>query len=280
MPEEESKTPEPLDIVSFLVLLLAASLFFYIAFYRTAEQNRRHINSLTKKADAEIKAVSDANLAKIKESNIQQKQGKQKEQVKQKDSKPKKELIVGVPTFLQTINKEITSSGTELRDVKKLDNYTYTLTVSAPFYRLVNFLYRIEQFNLAIQNMTIQPTSTHNNSINLTLKITGNEMSKNNLEILDAFQKKYAKTTRDPFQKDTSAQETAGPSDVIDLTWEFKLTGTGFDKAKYAHIDRKNYYEGDIFKRMRIVGIHKDRVDLELGSQKYFIGFRKRVRKR
>ena len=78
MPEEESKTLEPLDIMSFLVLLLAAILFFYVAFYRPAEQNRRYINSLTQKADDERKALLDANLAKIKESKIQQGQEKQK----------------------------------------------------------------------------------------------------------------------------------------------------------------------------------------------------------
>ena len=280
MPEEESKTLEPLDIMSFLVLLLAAILFFYVAFYRPAEQNRRYINSLTQKADDERKALLDANLAKIKESKIQQGQEKQKEQEKQKDIKPEKELIVGVPTFLQTINKEITSSGTELNDVKKVDNHTYTLSVTAPFHRLVNFLYRIERFNLAIENMSISPISPHNNRINLTLKIIEHEMSNNNRQVINTFEQKYAQTTRDPFQKDTSAQETTGPSDVIDLTWEFKLTGTGFDKAKYAHIERKNYHEGDIFKGMRIVGIHKDRVELESGSQKYIIGFRKRAKKR
>jgi hypothetical protein len=144
----------------------------------------------------------------------------------------------------------------------------------------MNFLYKIEQSNLAIQGMDIRPFSTHNNEIRLTLKVIDDKMSQNNLSALRNFNKKYAKTTRDPFQKGTSAHEVSGSPDVIDLTWEFKLSATGFGKARYAHIDRKNYYEGDIFNGMRIVRIQKGRVDLESGSQKFFIGFRKPTSKR
>jgi hypothetical protein len=280
MPEEERRGPDPLDIGSFLVLLLAAGLFFYIAFYRTAEQNKRYFNSMARKADVEIQTLSDARSKKTRELKEKTDSSIQKEQKKQPDTGSLQVAISGVPMFLQKINKETIASGTELRDVKKVDNYTYQLTVFAPFYRLMNFLYKIEQSNLAIQNLDIRPFSTHNNEIHLTLKVIEDEMSQNNLLVLKDFEKKYAKTTRDPFQKGTAGHEVTGPPDVIDLTWEFKLSATGFDKAKYAHIDRKNYYEGDVFNGMRIVRIQKGRVDLESGSQKFFIGFRKPVSKK
>lgn len=278
--EEERRGLDPLDIGSFAVLLLAAALFFYIAFYRTAEQNKKYFNSITRKADVEIQTLSDARSKKSRELKEKTDSIIQKELKKQPDTGSLQVAISGVPMFLQKINKETIASGTELRDVKKVDNHTYQLTVFAPFYRLMNFLYKIEQSNLVIQNLDIRPFSTHNNEVRLTLKVIEDEMSQNNLLILKDFEKKYAKTTRDPFQKDTSAHEAAGPPNVIDLTWEFKLSGTGFDKSKYAHIDRKNYYEGDIFNGMRIVRIQKGRVDLESGSQKFFIGFRKPVSKK
>jgi len=280
MPEEERRGLDPLDVGSFLVLLLAAGLFFYIAFYRTAEQNKRYFNSMIPTTDAEIQTLSDARLKKTRELKEKTELNIQKKQKKQSDTDYLQVAISGVPMFLQKINKETIASGTELRDVKKVDDYTYQLTVFAPFYRLMNFLYKIEQSNLAIQDMDIRPFSTHNNQVRLTLKVIEDEMSQNNLLVLKDFEKKYAKTTRDPFQKGTSAHEASGPPDVIDLTWEFKLSGTGFDKAKYSHIDRKNYYEGDIFNGMRIVKIQKGRVNLESGSQKFFIGFRKPVSKK
>lgn len=279
--DEERRSPDPLDIGSFLVLFLAAGLFFYIGFYRTAEQNKRYLYSMTRKADSEIQKLSDTRLKKIRELKEKRDSHIPKEMKKQTDpAKSFHVAISGVPMFLQKINKETIATGTELRDVKKLDNYTYQLTVFAPFYRLMNFLYLIEQSNMAIQNMDIRPFSAHNNEIHLTLKVIEDEMSQKNLLVLKGFEKKYAKTTRDPFQKGTSAHEAVGPPDVIDLTWEFKLSGTGSDKAKYAHIDRKNYYEGDIFNGMRIVKIQKGRVDLESGSQKFFIGFRKPINKK
>jgi len=217
MPEEERRGLDPLDIGSFVVLLLAAGLFFYIAFYRTAEQNKRYLNSMTRKADVEIQIFSDARSKKTGELKEKTESSIQKKQKKQPDTGSLQVAISGVPMFLQKINKETIASGTEMRDVKKVDNYTYQLTVFAPFYRLMNFLYKIEQSNLAIQDMDIRPFSTLNNEVRLTLKVIDDEMSQNNLLVLKDFEKKYAKTTRDPFQKGTSAHESAGPPDVIDL---------------------------------------------------------------
>ena len=274
MPEEEKNSPKPLSIVSLVVLFFAACLFFYIAFYQTAEQNKKLFNSITHKIEVELSETSEAQIKKIEESKIEQ------DQQIQPDSQAIQVPISNVPTFLQKINNETIASGTELSNVKKVDDHTYKLTVDAPFYRLVDFLFKIEQSNLAVQAMDIHPFSNRKNLINITLRVIQNEMSEDNLQTINEFEKKYTGITRDPFRKGMGPDEIAGPSDIIDLTWEFKLTGIGFDKGKFANIDHKNYRKGDTFNGMRITGIHRDRVDLQSGPMKFFIFFRKPGKKK
>jgi len=274
MPEDEKKTLGSLNIISFVVLLLTFCLFFYIAFIRTADQNVSRFKVLANKAAIDLKALNDAKLVKFEE--LKRLHAGQNNL----DSTVTKVPISDVPMFLQKINNETIASGLKISNINKVDDNTYKLSINAPYYRLVNFLFKIEQTNLSIQDMSIHPLSDHKNQISMTLKVIKNEMSRNNLKDLNEFEKKYAGITRDPLQKEAEPLKNTGPSDVIDLTWEFKLTGIGFDRARYANIDHNNYYTGDDFKDMRIVKILKDRVKLQSGSQKFFIGFRKPVIKK
>jgi hypothetical protein len=268
MAEDEKRFFQSIDIISFVVLLLAFALFYYMAFYRTAEQNRVHFSSLARESEQELGLLSEALLAKAQATQIspseQNKEG----------LAPNKGSVSDVPMFLQKINAESIASGMELSHIEKLDDTTYRLTAFAPFYRLVHFLYRVEEANLAIQDLDIQPFSTLTNQIRITLKVIGRKMSRNNELALKDFHRDRNRAFRDPFQKDPGTGEPARSPDVIDLTWKFKLTGIGFGKQKSANIDRKKYSEGDLFNTMRIVRIQRDRVDLESGSQRFFISFR------
>ena len=176
--------------------------------------------------------------------------------------------------MLQKINKETIACGLELSTIEKINDTPYRLSCFAPFYRLVNFLQRIEASNLAVQDMDVLPFSERQNKIQIVLTVTKDQMSKDNLQVLADLKKSADQHLRNPFQRDVGAQETARAPDVIDLTWKFKLTGIGFDRSRYANINHKNYYVGDEFSGMRIVRIENDRVDLTDNSQKYMIGFR------
>ena len=66
------------------------------------------------------------------------------------------------------------------------------MTALAPFYRLVQFLFEMEQSNLAIQDMEVLPFTPNKNLIHMTLKIIGGKMSKSNLQTLNDFQSQYS----------------------------------------------------------------------------------------
>ena len=262
--DKEKKSFSALDGISFAVLFLAVCFFLYMAFGRTAMQNRKNFRSLIKKTDTELQV-----LAK-----------KKQEWDASRASEGSESAATGlgplsnVPMLLQKINKESIACGLELSTIQKVDNTTYKLSCFAPFYRLVNFLQRIEESNLAVQDMDILPFSDQKNRINIILKLTEDQMTQNNLKILDASKKRADRPFRNPFQKDPGSQESSSPPDVIDLTSKFKLTGIGFDRAQYANINHKNYYVGDELSGMRIVKIENGRVDLVSNSQKYTIRFR------
>ncbi|MBW1775801.1 MAG: hypothetical protein JRJ82_23455 [Deltaproteobacteria bacterium] len=262
MAEDTKKKPfGALDGISFAVLFLAICFFLYMAFGRTAMQNRKNFRSLTKKTDTELQVLTKKKLewdaSRAPEGSESAASG-----------------LSNVPMLLQKINKESIACGLELSTIQKVDDNTYKLSCFAPFYRLVNFLQRIEESNLAVQDMDILPFSDQKNRIHIVLKLTEDQMTENNLEILDASRKRADRPFRNPFQKEPGSQESSSPPDVIDLTSKFKLTGVGFDRAQYANINHKNYYVGDELSGMRIVKIENGRVDLVSNSQKYTIRFR------
>ena len=265
MAEDTEKKPfGALDRVSFVVLLLALCFFLYMAFGRTAVQNRKNFRSLTQKTDTKLQVLAKK---KLEWDASKGSEGTE-------SSAPGQGPVSNVPMLLQKINKETIACGLELSTIEKVDNNTYKLSCFAPFYRLVNFLQRIEESNLAVLDMDVLPFSDRKNRVHIILKLTEDPMTENNLQILANAKKGEDQPFRNPFQKDVGPQETSQPPDVIDLTWKFKLTGIGYDKAQYANINHKNYYVGDQLSGMRIVRIKRDRVDLVSNSQKYTISFR------
>jgi len=267
MAEDAEKKPfNTLERVSFVVLFLAFCFFLYMAFARTALQNRAYFRSLTQTAETQLNALKATKEERMRESAAANGSGE--------TSGPGKTSLSQVPTLLQKINQESIACGLELSTIEKINETTYKLSCFAPFYRLVNFLQRIEDSNLAVQDMDILPFSERQNRIQMVLAVTKDRMSENNLQVLANLKDQADQQFRNPFQKDVGVQETKRAPDVIDLTWKFKLTGIGFDRARYANINHKNYYVGDEFSGMRIVHIENDRVDLAANSQKYMISFR------
>jgi hypothetical protein len=252
------KTVGSTYVLSFLVLGLALVLFLYLAVYKSYEHNMERFRSLNNRGKKELqvsrKAKTESSRARLS------------------DSVQEAASITTVPMFLENINKEFLASALQLDHIQKSesDDSVYSFTALAPFDCLVDFLLRIEQSNLALQDLAIHPYSSRKNLINITLRVIKDEMTPEDREEFIAYQERYQKTIRDPFRKGG----TGGQPGLINLTWKYKLSGIGFDTERYATIDHKDYYKGDLFHGLHIVRIQSDQVHLEAGSQKYFLGFR------
>ncbi|MBW1945285.1 MAG: hypothetical protein JRJ51_20990, partial [Deltaproteobacteria bacterium] len=160
--DKEKKFFGALDGISFAVLFLAVCFFLYMAFGRTAMQNRKNFRSLTKKTDTELQGRTK----------------KKREWAASRAPEGSESAASGlgplsnVPMLLQKINKESIACGFELSTIQKVDDNTYKLSCFAPFYRLVNFLQRIEESNLAVQDMDVLPFSDQKSRIHIVLKLT------------------------------------------------------------------------------------------------------------
>lgn len=270
MPDFKNILTDPLNLVSFAALLLALIFFCYMAFIRTAEINRNHLDFLAKEAEKEL-----ALLSETKEKKLAEEKEKKNTELSKDASSKKSGLIDDVPMLLEKINTEATGSGMELINIEKLDKTTYKLNAYAQFYRLINFIFKIEQANLAVTQIGIKPFSAQNDRVTMTLKVVGDEMSDANKTALDNFEKASKESFRNPFLRDPGAMQAVEQPDVIDLTWKFKLSGIGEDhKGRYANIDHKTYYKNNEFNNMKVTKIHNNRVELLSGAQKYIIGFR------
>jgi len=269
MPQEEQRGLASLDIVSIVALILAAALFLYVAFYRTAEQNRRQFAQLTQKAEEDLKALAAAQTKRVEDS----KRSRQKQA--QGGAGSAEGLVTDLPMLLQKVSAETLQSSMELSQIEKIDAERYRLTAQAPFERLLQFLLRVEQSNLALENMVIHPLPGARDQVKLLLRVLGGEMSQQNRRLLDELQQARPTSLRNPFKRDGRTPEASVSPDQVDLTWKFKLTSIGIDsKGRYASIDRKVVHKGDVFNGMVVTEVAKDRVDLSSDSQKVFIAFR------
>jgi hypothetical protein len=269
MPGEEKRGFAPLDIVSFAALILAAALFFYVAFYRTAEQSRTHFAELTQKAEEELKALTAAQARRAEESR----------------TSPDKQVpgaagaregtVADLPMLLQKVSTDTLQSSMELSQIEKIDAERYRLTAQAPFERLLQFLLRVEQSNLALEEVSVHPLPGARDQVKLLLRVLRGEMSQQNRRLLDELQKPVPTAMRNPFKRDGRTPEASVSPDQMDLTWKFKLTSIGIDsKGRYANIDRKVVHKGDVFNGMVVTEVGQNRVELTSDTQKVFIAFR------
>ena len=268
MDRGSGKVLGPADITSFMVLLIAAAYFFF----SVIDQN----------ADRAVKRFR--NLSNVAESQLVKANSKGKKPIEnQKAVGNERKIINDVPTFLEMLNTKLEAAGLELDTVKKSEDndYTYEVITYATFDRLLDFLYRTEQSNLAIQDLDIHPYSGEKRLINIKLQLIPDEMNKDDLQSFNAFQRKYGERLRDPFEKEKVIQvPTDSAPQKINLTWKYRLTGIGVDKERYATIDHNNYYVNDVFNGMRVTQILSDQVHLvsKDGRTKYLIAFRYKSR--
>ena len=268
MDRGSGKVLGPADITSFMVLLIAAAYFFF----SVIDQN----------ADRAVKRFR--NLSNAAESQLVQANSKGKKPIEnQKAVGNERKIINDVPTFLEMLNTKLEAAGLELDTVKKSEDndYTYEVITYATFDRLLDFLYRTEQSNLAIQDLDIHPYSGEKRLINIKLQLIPDEMNKDEQEDFEDFQRKYGNRLRDPFEKEKVIQvPTDSAPQKINLTWKYRLTGIGVDKERYATIDHNNYYVNDVFNGMRVTQILSDQVHLvsKDGRTKYLIAFRYKSR--
>jgi hypothetical protein len=269
MPGEEKKFYASLDLVSFVALILAATLFFYVVFYRTAVQNRRVFAELTLKAEEEMKALVAAQARRAEEG---------RRSLGNQAGGGQDGPVTDLPELLQKINTDTLQSSMELSHIEKIDAERYRLTALAPFERLLHFLLRVEQSNLALEDMAIHPLPGARDQVKLLLRVLGGGMSQRNRGLLDELQNTPPPSLRNPFKRHGLAREALGSPDQVDLTWKFKLTSTGVDsKGRYAIIDRKVVYQGDGFNGMIVTEVTRDRVVLGSDEQKVFIAFRSKT---
>ncbi|MEW6667840.1 MAG: hypothetical protein AB1512_21735 [Thermodesulfobacteriota bacterium] len=268
MPGDEKRAYASLDIISFAALILAAGLFFYVAFYRTAEQNRRQFAELTQKAEEELKTLTAAQTKRAEESKPSQ------EKQASRGAGGPEGPVTDLTMLLQKVNADTLQSSMELSQIEKMDAERYRLTAHAPFERLLHFLLRVEQSNLALEDMAIHPLPGARDQVKLLLRVLGGDMSQQNRRLLDALQKAGPASLRNPFKRDGRTEPPVSP-DRVDLTWKFRLTSIGIDsKGRYANIDRKLVHKGDVFNGMVVTEVAKDRVDLSSDGQKAFVAFR------
>ena len=257
----------PVDITSFMVLLVAVVFFFYSVIDQNADRSMKRFRHLSKTAESQLF-----------KANPKGEKPKENQEVVGNDRK----IVSDVPTFLEMLNTKLSVSGLELDTIKKSEenDYTYEFITYASFGSLLNFLYITEQSNLAIQDLDIHPYSGEKHLINIKLQLIKDKMNVDDLRSFVSLQEKYGKRLRDPFQKEAlvtvSKDTTLQKPSTINLTWKYRLTGIGFDKGRYATIDHNNYYEKDVFNGMRITQILSDRVRLASkdGKTKYLIAFR------
>lgn len=269
MPEDERRAYASLDIISFVVLILAAGIFLYVAFYRTAEESRRQFATLAQKAEEELKALAAVQAKRVED--IKRSSEKQAEGGTAASEAP----VGNLPMLLQKINTDTLQSSMELSQIEKIDAERYRLTAQAPFERLLHFLFRVEQSNLALEHMAIHPLPGARDEVKLLLRVLGGEMSQQNRRLLDEIQNAAPSHVRNPFKRDGRTPEASPSPDQVDLTWKFKLTSIGVDsKGRYANIDRKLVYKGDVFNGMVVTEVAKDRIELRSDTQKVFIAFR------
>ncbi|MBN1104121.1 MAG: type II secretion system protein M [Deltaproteobacteria bacterium] len=268
MPGVEKSPFAPLDMTSFAALILAAALFFYVAFYRTAEQSRRQFAELTRKAEEELKTLgaAQARQAAARASADKPVAG---------GPGAREGNVADLPALLQKISVDTLQSSMEISQIEKIDAERYRLTAQAPFERLLQFLLRVEQSNLALEEISIHPLPGARDQVKLLLRVLGGEMSLQNRCLLDELQKPVPAVMRNPFKRDGRTSKASGLPDQMDLTWKFKLTSIGVDpKGRYATIDRKVVHKGDVFNGMVVTEVGADRVELKSDTQKVVIAFR------
>ncbi len=171
------KVMGPVDITSFLVLLLAVALFFYSVIDQNADRSMKRFRNLSKTAESQL----------VK-ANPKGKKPKENHKAAGNDQK----VISDVPAFLEMLNTKLAASGLELDTIKKSEDndYTYEFITYASFGRLLNFLYRTEQSNLAIQDLDIHPYSGEKHLINIKLQLIKDKMNVDDLRSFVSLQEK------------------------------------------------------------------------------------------
>jgi hypothetical protein len=259
------------DTISFIVLIGAIIFAFNYAYLKPLEQYNELINSMSQKYKSdEMKLYS-----KLKE--LEKEQEKPSDEIK----------LDTIPSLLKRINDTCRVPDVIIRKLDPVGNnpFAFTLEFISSYFDFINVLSEFEKLNIIIHTIDIKPFQITKNSskhiISLVIEAIdgGEKLSQKKVSFMNQEIQKHKK--RDPFQR--FAKMGMDVERLIDLSWEYKLSGIGKIGGRYvATIDRKLYFEGDRINQMKITNISKKSVYLEKTTQNgltnFVINFRTKVK--
>ncbi|CAK0773449.1 conserved hypothetical protein [Gammaproteobacteria bacterium] len=171
------------------------------------------------------------------------------------------------------------------------DHIKFTIEILVDYYKFLHFAADLESLDTTITNLQVHPYSMGEMDKDNRYKslpqhvITFSMTPRNDAEPitgerLAALEKMVdQKEKRNPFQRFAFDAKQRMVNTSVDLTWIYRLTGTGRDQVgQYATIDRKDYYEGYLLDGKKIEKIQADRVllteDTANGKQSFVLKFR------
>jgi len=211
---------------------------------------------------------------------------KQKELERRTDKKVETAEISTIPNFLKSINKTCKAPKVIIRTLipDGSNPFQFELKFISTYFDFLNVLSQFEKLNINILNITVQPyiIDKDNPKHLITLSIvaigTGEKLSDKYVAFLDDELAKEGK--RNPFQRFAKTPKGIVITQIIDLTYLYKLTGIGIIGGKnVATINTKQYSKNDIFETTKIIKeIRSDSVllteDTKNGIMKFIIRFR------
>lgn len=240
-----------IDTLSFIALICAMVFAFNHAYKNPIKDYNKLINSMSLQyKNDEIKLY-----AKLKEGEEEEKQSTEIE-------------LDIIPALLQRINDTCKAPDVIIRKLDPIkDNpFAFTLEFVSNYFDFINVLSEFEKLNILIHTIDVQPYKIKDNkqmhivTLNIEAIDGGDKLP---LEKIAKIEKEINKEKkRDPFQR--FAKLGTNIQRLIDLTWMYKLSGIGKIDGKFvATIDRKVYFENEIFHTMRIIEITNKSVYLQ-----------------
>ncbi|CAK0755918.1 conserved hypothetical protein [Gammaproteobacteria bacterium] len=210
-----------------------------------------------------------------------------------KNQKEGSVAIHSISGFLNRINTIARKNDIIIRKLvpDSQDHIKFTIEILVDYYKFLHFAGDLESLDITISDLQVHPYSMgemdkdnkykslpqHVITFTLTPRNDAEPLTGERLAALDRMIEQKEK--RNPFQRFAFDAKQRVVNTSVDLTWIYRLTGTGKDQnGFYATIDHKDYYEGHTLDGKKIDKIQPDRVllveETANGKQNYVLKFR------
>jgi len=260
-----------LDVLSIIILILAAIFLFNKAYYEPLLKYNETIDTLSSKYHN--KEVLFYNKLNKKEEIIEKEEA----------------TLDTIPKLLTRINNTCKAPEVIIRTlIPDVNNpFAFELRFISNYFDFLTVLSEFEKLNININKIDIKPyeikknNSKHIITLNIEAIDGGEKLSSGDIKFLEYELNKKRK--RDPFQR--FAKIGKNIKRLVDLTWMYKLSGVGKINGKFtATIDHRIYYKGSVFNDMKITNIDSSGVNLEKttknGKVYYIMNFRNKAKEK